>query len=97
MKKQELKKCGICNKGVMHNGSFIFYKISLQRFIINAKAVQRQHGLEMMLGSPALANILGPDEDIAKPLSEKATALICDSCAMEQNMLAVIDERIRDE
>ncbi len=42
------------------------YKVTLQRMAVNLPAVERQHGLELMLGrNAALAAVMGPDEDIA--------------------------------
>jgi hypothetical protein len=33
-----------------------------------------------MLGSPALASVMGPNEDLAQPLMEPAVLTICESC-----------------
>lgn len=81
----------------MHSGDFLFYRIKIERFGVDIKAVQRQHGLELMTGSPALAHILGPDEDIAIPVDEPDEALVCDECAMETMPLAALHERIANK
>jgi hypothetical protein len=57
-------------------------------------AVRRQAGLEMMLGGNAtLANIMGPDEDIAKPITDKIDLLICETCAMKPELIAALAEQ----
>ena len=82
MKHRDLKHCGRCNRGVMHAGNPTFYLISIQQFLIDLSAVQRAHGFELMMGSPALANIMGRDEDLAVPVSEKREEFLCLECLM---------------
>lgn len=36
----------------------------------------------MMMGSAVIANVMGPDEDMLKPLGEPELLLVCDKCAM---------------
>jgi len=95
MKRHEIKKCVICGKGVMHNGQILFYKIEISRMAVDLGAVQRLQGLEMML-NPALASVMGPDEDIAMPIGGPDKALICDACAMKSTCLAALHERIAE-
>jgi len=94
MKKAELQKCLLCNKGVMHTGVPLFYRIKIERMVVDLGAIQRQHGLEMMIGSPVLASVMGPDEDIANSIDKPAEALVCEKCAMERINLAELNEII---
>ena len=64
----------------MHTGLPLFWTLAVQRFGIDMQAVQRQHGLELMLGSPALAAVMGTDEDLAKPLMDKVDVILCEEC-----------------
>ena len=101
MKRADLKNCAICGKGLMHSGSPLFYRVKIERMGFDAVAVQQTHGLETFFGGgqagAMLANVMGPDPDIAKSISSDE-ALICDSCAMESTCLAAIHERIaKDE
>jgi hypothetical protein len=85
MKAGDLQKCALCGKGVLHNGVPLFWRVSLQRMGVDLAAVQRAAGLEMLLGgNVALARILGPNEDVATPVGEGRTILICEQCAGEQ-------------
>ncbi len=95
MKQTEIENCVLCNKGVAHSRQITFYKITLSRLVLNIGAIQRQTGLEMMLGGHAgLANVMGPDEDMAEVLNTQE-ALVCDECALTKDLpLAVIDEAI---
>ena len=99
MKQTEIENCVLCNKGVAHSRQITFYKITLSRLVLNIGAIQRQTGLEMMLGGHAgVANVMGPNEDMAEVLDTQK-ALICGECATKSLPLAALDEAItnRDE
>jgi hypothetical protein len=97
MKQKDFKKCAICGKGVMHSGQITFYKVSITMMGIDIGAVQRQHGLEMMMGNAAIAHVMGPDEDLAKPIGKDETGLICNHCSIyHESVLAFIYERISE-
>ena len=84
MKHKDFKPCHLCGKGVMHAGQPLFLRISIDRLGIDLSAVRRAHGLEEMMGGNAfLANVMGPDEDLAKVMDEKHDMLICARCAGE--------------
>jgi hypothetical protein len=87
-KQSDIQPCAICHKGLMHAGIPLFYRIKLQRFGLDKQAIQRQTGLEMMLGrAAALAAVMGPNEDIAQPIDEPRTILICEMCTHENPVL----------
>jgi len=93
MKQTEIKPCCNCGKGVMHTGMPLFWRIKIERMGVDMSAVRRQHGLEMVLGGHALlAFHMGPQEDLAKPLFEEHTVLLCDACSTELINIAAIDE-----
>jgi len=81
----------------MHSGDFLFYRVTIKRFAVDMRKVKRQAGLEMMLGSHILANVMGPDEDLAVPIGDPATGIICQSCAFVSHVLPYIHERIIPE
>lgn len=86
MKREELKKCASCDRGMMACGAAIFWRVNVEMFAVDVKAVQRQHGLEMMLGSPALAHVMGPGEDIARRIDIEDTEpmLVCNDCMLQK-------------
>ncbi len=95
MKQTDIKKCCICKNGMMHLEIPVFYTIKIQRHRIETDAVQRQNGLEQMLGGHAqLANIMGMDEDMTKPITEEKELWICDHCANEDllTLIAAIED-----
>lgn len=92
MKQSELKPCAACGKGVMHAGVPIFYRVKIESMCIDAGAVKRQHGLEMMLGgNAALAFHMGPQEELAKAISEHE-CIVCSDCATDQRPLLLLLE-----
>lgn len=84
MKQTDFTPCCRCGKGVMHTGLPLFFRITIERMGVDAKAVQRQHGLEQLLGGHAgIAHAMGPDEDMGLPIGEPQRGLICHACAMD--------------
>lgn len=85
MKREEFKKCACCGHGMMACGAAIFWRVNIEMFAINVRAVQKQHGLEMMLGSPVLAHALGPDEDLAVriEMGDSDPMLVCNDCMLK--------------
>lgn len=86
MKQNEFTKCANCGKGMLHAGSPFFYRAELSLLHINASAVQRQHGLETMMGGNGpIATALGPNEDLAQAINT-ISILLCSSCAINGHM-----------
>jgi len=95
MKRQEISKgCALCNKGVMHKNQISFYRITLDHFIVDLKAIQRVHGLEQYFG---VAYVMGTDNNLANKMST-VNFLICDDCMFgELIQLLVIKDKILEE
>ena len=82
MKQNEITKCLVCGEGIAHDGNIQFFRITIESLLLNLGAIQRQHGLEMMMGKAAgLAQVMGMDEDLAKTYA-KESGLICQPCFM---------------
>lgn len=70
----------------MHSRQITFTRVTIERYVVDVGAVQRQHGLEMMMGGAAfLAQTMGPNEDLAKEVGSK-TLFVCDRCGIERKM-----------
>lgn len=77
----------------MHTGLPIFYRVTVERMAVDLKAVQQRAGLEMYFGgSAALADVFAPTTEIANPLFQAATILVCDRCAIDPLCVAALDE-----
>jgi len=93
LRRAEITACFACGKGVAHAGDICFYRVSLQQFVLDPSAIQRQHGLEMQIGNAALAQIMGPDSPLAQSTDEQKTSLLCQQCATrDMGMLLVLTE-----
>lgn len=95
MKENELRKaatCGICHKKIGHTGLPLFWQITIERFGIDLRSIQRQDGLAAILGSSRLASVMGPGEEMTIPLLEPVKVSICDKCIMEPVIIAVLVE-----
>jgi hypothetical protein len=101
MKEKELREaanCFICGKPFGHTGLPLFWRVTIQRFGVDVGAVNRQTGLTMMLGGNALlASVMGPDEELAKPLGEAINVTLCETCALEDASIAQIVEIANDQ
>lgn len=95
LKQRDIRPCALCKQGVMHDSNMVFYRLRLEYHVVDVGAVQRAHGAEMMMGSPALAQILGVDEDMSKVV-DTGDILVCLPCAMTQ-MGAVVNASLGDE
>jgi len=83
MKQRDLKPCLLCGKGVMHDNNLAFYRVRIQHLFANVPAINRQIGLQMMMGgNAAIAHVMGPDEDMALPVGDEVDALLCQECAL---------------
>lgn len=95
MKEAELRKhatCSLCGNKVMASGMPLFWRVTVERFGIDMQAATRQQGLTMMLGSAGLAAVMGPDEDMAKPMMDAVTLTVCESCALDRHCVAALAE-----
>lgn len=93
MKEKELRAhatCSLCRKKIGESDLPLFYRLTIERFGVKLDAVRRQAGLEMLLnGHVGLAQIMGPDEEMAMPLMEKLTLVVCETCSMQQEPYCV--------
>lgn len=87
IKESDLRPCHFCSQPL---GVF-FHRITLEQAVVDTKAAQRQTGLGMMLGSAALASVMGPDDDIAKIIST-SQHLICADCVGTIPIIAALGE-----
>jgi hypothetical protein len=95
MKESELRKhtvCSLCKRKIGASGMPLFWVVEIQRFGLDLSALQRNTGLAMMLGNPQLASVMGPDEDLAKPIAEKVTLTVCEDCCTQTTCVAAMAE-----
>ena len=90
IKRADITNCVVCEKGLMHDGNLQFYRVKISSYIADARAIQQQAGLEQMMGDPTLAQIMGPDKDLAKEVYSHE-ALICFDCAAESRVLSLLE------
>lgn len=85
-KRKDVQKCLLCDKGIAHNQfNPTFFRITLERFILDFPAIQREGGVEASLGGgqggAVLAGIMGTDPDLAHTLPSMKSFLVCGFCA----------------
>ena len=102
LKRLDLKPCVLCWKGLAHAGIPFFWRVRLQMFGLDARAIQRRHGMEEMFGGgnagAALAQVMGTDDDLAKPIGEEQQGLVCATCAADgrPHFLSRLSESIEE-
>ena len=78
----------------MHTGLPLFWRVTIERFGIDMRAASRQDGMARMMGNAMLARIMGPDEDLAKPMMDPVTVTLCEQCSIEGQLpIAALAER----
>ena len=89
MKEEELRKyavCGLCRKKIGEASFPTFYRVTLERFMLDPSAIYRQTGFAMMLGGNALlAQVMGRDEEMAVPIMDKESFTVCEDCSISKN------------
>jgi hypothetical protein len=87
---KDIRKCFGCGEGLAPSGP-ICYRVRLQQFGLDHAAIQRTAGLEMMMqGHVALAAAMGPDEQLAVPLSDEKTGLLCGKCSNSPSYMMLL-------
>lgn len=87
MKETELRanaNCLLCGKGIGHTGLPLFWRVTVEPFGVDLRAVQRQDGLAAILGNSLLAMHMGTNEDLAVPVGEPMRLTLCETCAVEK-------------
>ena len=94
MKEKELRAyatCGLCQKKIGQTSFPSFYRVTLERFMLDPGAIQRQTGLAMMLGgNGALASVMGCDEEMTHDLMDKESFTVCEDCSTSKNYCVAV-------
>jgi hypothetical protein len=80
MREAELRKraeCSMCREKI--GKGIAFYTIEAKRYIFDQVAMQRRHGLDLMMGNAALASVFSPDEELAVEMGASSLTL-CMTC-----------------
>jgi len=89
MKELELRKytqCANCRRLILSAGIPLFWIVKIERHGVLLDAVTRQGGLATFLGGNAqLAQVMGPDEEMTKPLLE-VSIVICELCGSKPEL-----------
>ena len=88
LKQKDLTGCVICGKGVAHDQNILFYRVRIERYGLDVRAVQRAVGLELVMGGSPLAQVMGPDEDLAIRIASY-DGLVCQPCALDLSPCSV--------
>lgn len=95
MKEAELRECAtcaLCRRKIMESGLPLFWRVTIELFGIDVAAAKRQDGLAAMLGSSALASVMGTDDDLAKPMMDPVKISVCESCCTDPQCVAHLVE-----
>jgi hypothetical protein len=86
MREIELRKhaiCSRCKNKIGHTGLPLFWTLTIDRHGLDHGALTRNAGLTMMLGGHvALAQALGPDEEMTQKMMDTREITLCETCAM---------------
>lgn len=97
LKEERLVKmgnCKVCGEPALKGGP-TFYCVSILHGGFMLDAIKRRVGLEMQLGSSKLAQVMGPNEDIAKIVDGPREVFVHEGCASGVYHLAMLLETER--
>jgi len=86
MRQKELREnctCRVCQKKIGQKVIPMLWKIHTERHLIDLRAIKRQSGLEMVVGHPALAMAMGPDEYFTV-VASVGDIIVCDECMLDR-------------
>lgn len=87
MKLSELKLCAVCDGPI----GMLFYRVTVDQMMIDAKAANQVLGLNTMFGGAALglAEALAPNDDVTIQLQTNTT-ILCADCAYSISLVTVL-------
>lgn len=86
--RSDIQPCARCGRGIAHAGP-VFYRVAVEQMVIDAVAVQREAGLEAMVGNAAIAAALSPNADFAHVFRHREV-LLCGACGIDPTVIAVL-------
>lgn len=95
MKEAELRKharYNLCHRLIGESGLPLFWRVTIERFGLDLRAIEAQQGLAMMMGNAFLAGVMGPDRDMAKPVMDAAVITVCETCCTKSTCVAAMSE-----
>lgn len=92
---KEIRKCDFCDHAVAGNTrdgkSIDFYRLVLERLLLNVQAINERMGLAMMMGgNEALAGAMASHDTVAVPWTRQEF-LVCHPCWREKGFEALHD------
>lgn len=88
----EISTCAICGAPPFKFGP-VLYRVTLEQHAADVRALRDLAGLEVLLGSVALARVLSPTESVTVRMTS-TTALLCAVCFLDaDNVLPRLFER----
>lgn len=92
LKRKDITPCLVCGEGIAKAGP-IFYRVGIEQMALDTNAIQREHGLEQMMGgNVAIAMALSPDPDLGVSLTEPTRGLVCMDCGTLHPMMLALDD-----
>ena len=84
----DIKPCALCGNGLARTGTPVFYEISIASCVVDVNVARQLHGMELMMGSLAVARAMAPSTAIAQRL-QPSRHFICTSCATSRQILPI--------
>jgi len=90
---ERLGPCAVCGKSLIGGGRLpLFYVVRISRAGFDLPAINRRVALGALLQSSALAQAMGPDEDIAKIINGPTEVAVHEECTEVGHLLRLMPE-----
>lgn len=80
-KRDDIKNCSICERGIAHNNPVgMFWRLKLERLMLDPRAIQREAGMESMMGGGVdpRAAVVNAGQRVARQCYELADAMFAE-------------------
>lgn len=88
MEADDVLRCAGCGKKASHTG--VFWTFRVDQAMVDHRAVERQTGLEMMIGSASVAAVMGDRKVVRRWPYGSGEAHVCNDCMPMTSVIEVI-------
>jgi hypothetical protein len=83
LRPDEVRACDTCHGPLLAKGTPVFYRVTIEHYMVMPDAVRQRFGLFTMFRSNTIAEAFASDPHVAKRIADPPVLVICQDCAME--------------
>lgn len=96
LRREDVTPCHGCGKGLGHQGPVI-YRVTVQQLFLDGQAIQELSAMETLCGSPQIAAVMSPVQDLASPTARWGPLLLCQECVLSKMIADAMEDAAPDQ